>query len=243
MIYGKPLLVVLDFDGFLVNSYALLKATFAHFGLDVGDEERFRNRRKFLKYFGGGREVLTHLVNISLPKKKKIRAALTEEFLAHGRVFPEFIPLVNQLIANPQAHVGILSRNYTFNPGPAMRTVLRHHGTDEQELDFVIPIPVGVKKTDVLAAMRCARYRRCLFGGDEIGDYDAAEAAGYIPIIASYGLDHRARLIDRGVPARCIFDTPWQLVSHRRELGMTGLPLDQPLVGAEQKLLAAIPVT
>ncbi|NNM00962.1 MAG: HAD family hydrolase, partial [Gammaproteobacteria bacterium] len=47
-------LLVLDFDGFMIDSYDLLKQTFATFGLDVGDQERFNNRRKFLKYFGGG---------------------------------------------------------------------------------------------------------------------------------------------------------------------------------------------
>ena len=43
----KRLLVVLDFDGFLVNSYAIIRDTMDAFGLDIGDELRFKNRRKF----------------------------------------------------------------------------------------------------------------------------------------------------------------------------------------------------
>ena len=66
----KRLLMVLDFDGFLVNSYAILRDTMASFGLDVGDELRFKNRRKFLKYLGGGRELLNNLVGFSLPKTR-----------------------------------------------------------------------------------------------------------------------------------------------------------------------------
>ena len=58
LVLTPRLLVVLDFDGLLINSYALLRDTMASFGLDVGDQERFRNRRKFLKYLGGGRELM-----------------------------------------------------------------------------------------------------------------------------------------------------------------------------------------
>ena len=48
----KDRLIVLDFDGFLVNSYRLLQIAFENFGLDIGDEHRFQHRRKFLKYIG-----------------------------------------------------------------------------------------------------------------------------------------------------------------------------------------------
>ena len=57
----KRLLLVLDFDGLLLNSYALLRDAMASYGLDVSDEERFKNRRKFLKYLGGGKELLNNL--------------------------------------------------------------------------------------------------------------------------------------------------------------------------------------
>ena len=82
----KRLLLVLDFDGLLLNSYALLRDAMAIFGLDVGDEERFRNRRKFLKYLGGGKELLNNLVGMSLPKTRKLRLRLTEVYLEAGRV-------------------------------------------------------------------------------------------------------------------------------------------------------------
>lgn len=142
----KPLLLVLDFDGFLINSYAIIRDTMIAFGLDVGDEERFKNRRKFLKYFGGGKELLNNLIGFTLPKTRKLRAELTQCYRESGRIYPELPSLLNEAIANPRVHCGIVSRNYTFEPGPTIRSVLRHSGVNEADLDFVIPIPVGVTK-------------------------------------------------------------------------------------------------
>lgn len=214
----RDTLVVLDFDGFLVNSYQLLKASFEDLGLDVGDEDRFRHRRKFLKYLGGGREIVRNFVSISLPKKKKIRSRLTDEYVENGRIFQEFEPLLNRLIANPTVHVGIVSRNFTYTPGLTIRAVLRNSGVDEKNLDFVVPIPAGAKKGDVLDAMKASRYRRCLFGADEVGDYRAAAETGYDAIMASYGFDSRERLLAvAGVPESQLFDTPAGVVTALQE--------------------------
>lgn len=217
--FSKTVLVVLDFDGFLVNSYELLKATFDHFGLDVGDEKRFKHRRKFLKYVGGGKEFLSNLVSVSLPKKKKLRERLTEEYIESGRLFPEFVPFINDLIAEPDLHVGVLSRNFTYSPGLTMRTVLRRSGVAEADLDFVIPIPAGTKKVNILEAMRASRYRICLFGADELSDYRAACETGYQIVMAGYGFDSRERLVRNGdVPMDCIFNDPSAAVRGMREI-------------------------
>ena len=205
----KSVLVVLDFDGFLVNSYELIRSAFERFGLDVGDEERFRNRRKFLKYLGGGRELVRNLVTYSLPKKKKLRTALTEAYLDSGRVYPVFRPLLNELVDDPRIHVGIVSRNFARNPGAAMRTVLRNSGVAEEGLDFVVPIPVGAKKNNVLEGMRSSRHELCVLGADEIGDYQAAVETGYEAIIGSYGFDELRRLTVKGrIPETVIAQTP-----------------------------------
>jgi len=210
----KRLLLVLDFDGFMINSYALIRDTMAVFGLDVGDEERFKNRRKFLKYFGGGKELLKNLVGFSLPKTRKLRAELTEIYRETGRLYPEFVTMVNEAIANPAVHCGILSRNFTLEPGQTMRTVLRRSGVEERDLDFVVPIPIGVDKTDVLQGMRSSRYFRALLAADEIGDYRAAVNVGYDCVIGSYGFDTRKRLIEHGeVPVACIRDTVAEAVA------------------------------
>lgn len=215
----KRLLVVLDFDGLLVNSYELLRASFAAFDLDVGDETRFRNRRKFLKYFGGGRELVKNLSLAALPRTRRVRATLTEHYLETGRVFPEFVPVINAFIASPIIHVGIVSRNFTYNPGITIRTVLNQSGVAEADLDFVVPIPAGAKKHEVLAAMLASRYRGRLFAGDEIGDWNAACETGYTALMASYGFDHRDRLEQKGsVPPGQIFDTPAALAARLREL-------------------------
>ncbi len=210
----KNTLVVLDFDGFLINSYELLKHTFSQFGLDVGDEERFKHRRKFLKYIGGGKEFLGNLVSYTLPKKKKVRQALTELYMEQGVIYREFNELINEMIADPKIHIGIVSRNFTINPGTTIRQVLINSGIDEANLDFVIPIPVGVKKHAILESMKASRYENTLFGGDEIGDYKAAIATSYDKImIGSYGFDNRQRLIETGnIPQALVYDTQSEIV-------------------------------
>ena len=228
---NKDTLIVLDFDGFLINSYKLLQITFEHFGLDIGDEDRFKHRRKFLKYLGGGKEFLRNLVHYSLPKKKKIRRVLTDIYQERGYIYPEFVPLLNRMIAAPDLHVGVISRNFTHNPGLTIRAVLRNSGVEEKELDFVIPVDVGVKKHAVLEAMRSSRYLECLFGADEVGDFRAATETGYDSIImAGYGFDNRKRLEAEGqVPPETIFDTPQQLADELEcRLGYAGNTLRIP---------------
>ncbi len=215
----KRLLVVLDFDGVLINSYALLRDTLASFGLDVGDEERFRNRRKFLKYLGGGKELIHNLVGMSLPKTRKLRARLTECYRECGFIYPEFIDVVNRMIAAPGIHCGVVSRNFTLRPGPTIRAVLARSGVDETNLDFVVPVPVGASKTDVLDGMVASRYREAVLCADEISDYRAAGEAGYRSLIGSYGFDTSDRLLRRGeVPPACLYDTPEALAAALRVL-------------------------
>lgn len=224
----NKVLVVLDFDGYLVNSYRIIDQAFRKFGLQVGDEERFRNRRKFLKYLGGGREILGNLVSYSLPKQHTIRELLTEEFMEEGEVYPAFVPLLNAMIEDPRVRVGIVSRNFTLHPGRTIRAVLANSDVHHQHLDFVIPVPVRAKKNDVLEALHGMHYRRTLLGGDEIGDYRAATATGFEPVMGSYGFDERKRLIHKGgVPEDCIFDTPADVVAEiRRQLAEAGIRYD-----------------
>lgn len=216
---AKTALVVLDFDGFLINSYELLRATFDDYGIDVGDESRFKNRRKFLKYVGGGKEFLGNLVSYSLPRRKKVRERLTEEYVGAGRIFPQFLPLIEAMVQSPQVRVGIVSRNFTLRPGPTMRAVLRNSGVDDHGLDFLVPVPVGGDKRDVLEAMRSPAYDVSLLGADELGDYRAAVDTGYLPVMASYGFDAANRLLEKGgVPREDIFDTPEAVVRQLRQL-------------------------
>lgn len=210
----KEALIVLDFDGLLINSYRLLKITFAHFGLDVGDENRFKNRRKFLKYLGGGKEFIGNLVNLSLPSKKLIRKQLTETYCRKGKIHPEFTLLLNEMIDNPKIHIGVVSRNFTHHPGNTIRQVLRNSKVNEAALDFVIPISARAKKINILEGMKSSAYKTNIFMADEISDYEAATAAHYDQILmASYGFDTRDRLIKKGeIPEKVIFDSPEKLV-------------------------------
>lgn len=209
----KETLVVLDFDGLLIDSYDLLKKTFDKCGLDVGDEGRFQNRRKFLKYIGGGKELIGNLVNLSLPKKKKIREELTETYNEQGKIYPEFVTLINDMIETPTIHVGIVSRNFTHHPGKTIRQVLKNSKVNETAMDFIIPISAGVKKGNVLEGMKASSYKHCIFAADEISDYRAATETGYNKIfMASYGFDTKDRLIKKAeIPEDIIFDTPKKL--------------------------------
>ena len=217
---GKETLVVLDFDGFLLDSYQLLRITFEQFGLDVGDVERFRHRRKFLKYIGGGREFLRNMVRYTLPKKRKVREALTEVYQEQGRIYEAFVPLLNNLIDDTRIHAGIISRNFTHSPGKTIRRVMQNSGVDDSLLDFVIPVAAGVKKDAILEGMKSSRYRTCVFGADEIGDYSAATAAEFDRIyMACYGFDKRERLINKGkIPYSDIYDTPQSIAAVMSEL-------------------------
>jgi len=238
----KRLLVVLDFDGLLLNSYALVRQTFAEFDLDVGDEERFRNRRKFLKYFGGGRELLSNLAMVALPKKKRLREVLTRHYMEQARVYGEFVDYINACIDEPTVHVGIVSRNYTVHPGPTIRHVLAASGIRDRGLDFVIPLPIGTTKDEVLAAMTSPAYHVSLLAGDEVGDYRAALAAGYTPVIASYGFDHRERLRGHGeVPTAALFDTPAALVRRLWQLSALYMETALPLISHDAALVGFTP--
>lgn len=209
----KETLVILDFDGLLINSYELLKISFKELGLDVGDKDRFQNRRKFLKYIGGGKELVNNLVSFSLPKKTKIREQLTKTYSAEGKIYPEFTDLINDMTDNPDIHIGIVSRNFTHHPGKTIRKVLKNSKINETALDFVIPVSAGVKKINVLEGMKASSFKNCIFAADEISDYLAAYDTGYNQILmASYGFDTKERLIQKGkIPEKIIYESPKQL--------------------------------
>jgi hypothetical protein len=152
-----------------------------------------------------------------LPKTRKLRARLTECYRETGYVYPEFIDVLNRMAAEPAIHCGIVSRNFTLRPGPTIRRVLARSGIDEARLDFVVPVPVGASKVDVLDGMRASCFREALLCADEIGDYRAACEAGYSSLMGAYGFDARERLCARGeVPDECLFDTPDALAAALR---------------------------
>ena len=99
--------------------------------------------------------------------------------------------------------------------------MLARSGVDEAQLDFVVPVPVGASKVDVLDGMTASRYCEALLCADEISDYRAACAAGYSSLIGAYGFDGRKRLRERGeVPQECLYDTPEALAAALR-MGLT----------------------
>jgi len=135
-------------------------------------------------------------------------------------IAPEYGPDVetpdwlHHMIAAPEIYTGIISRNYTHNPDLSYRRTLQSSGVEEQELDFVIPVDVGVKKHAVMVAMRSSRYWQCTFGDYEVGDLRDLPETGYdATLMAGCGFDTRRRLTEKGmVPEESICDTPRELV-------------------------------
>ena len=144
-----------------------------------------------------------------------IREQLTETYCTEGQVYPEFTSVINDMIDNPNIHVGIVSRNFTHHPGQTIRQVLKNSKITEAALDFIIPISVGVKKANVLEGMKASSYKQSIFAADEISDYRAAYDTGYdFILMASYGFDTKRRLIKKGnIPEKIIFESPNKLAN------------------------------
>ena len=49
-------LIIFDADGTLIDAFSAIDTAFAHHGMNIGDLERFQERRKFFKYIGGIKE-------------------------------------------------------------------------------------------------------------------------------------------------------------------------------------------
>lgn len=216
MFGNRDRLVILDADGTLVDAFPAIEAAFALHGMAIGDLERFRKRRKLLKYLGGLREFPRNLRR-QLGKRNRARLidTLTEVYRGEARLYPGMAELLRRLVAAPDVRVGIVTRNVTHEPAESLRLLLARHGIDAAGLDFLDCVPLKETKLQPFRSIRAlfginpARAHAC---GDEYRDYLAAVGAGLHPHVAAYGFEDHDRLRDDyGVPEELLARTPAEL--------------------------------
>ncbi len=211
-------LVVFDADGTTIDAFDAIDTTFRRHGMDIGDLERFRKRRKLFKYLGGLRELPNNLrQQVGKQSRRKLLATLTEVYRNEARLFPGIGELVSTLIDTPGIRVGLVTRNVTVEPEETLRQLFRRHDIDTGAFDYMACISLREDKAGPLRAARQefdinpARAYAC---GDEHRDYAAALACGLHPFIASYGFEDAERLIAGfGVPAEVVADSPRELAA------------------------------
>jgi phosphoglycolate phosphatase len=211
-------LVIFDADGTTIDAFQAIEAAFLYHGLDIGDPERFRKRRKLFKYLGGLRELPNNLrQQVGKQKRQKLLATLTEIYRDEARLFPGMAELISTLINAPGIRFGMVTRNVTFEPKETLRQLFRRHDIDTAAFDYLACIPLREEKA---IQMRAARVRfdinpaRSYVCGDEYHDYAAALACGMYPFIVSYGFESADRLISRfGVPVDVVAETPAELAA------------------------------
>lgn len=218
MYASRNRLVIFDADGTLIDAFPVVAQAFAHHGMDIGTLERFQRRRKLLKYAGGLREFPRNLrQHFNKANRRQFQQTLTELYREEARLFPGLIDVLQKLIAQPHVMVGIVSRNVTTEPAETLAIVLRRHGIDCQELDFLHCVRLGERKVSQFRAIRQdlgINPLRALVCGDEHADYLDAMAAGMQAQIVSYGFEEHARLVDSfEVPPELIARTPAELAS------------------------------
>lgn len=231
-------LVIFDADGTLIDAFTAIEAAFAHHEMDIGDLERFQQRRKLFKYLGGLREFPKNLrQQFGKQSRKRLIQTLTDVYRQETRLYPGMAALLRLLIATPDVRVGIVTRNITLEPAETLRQLLRRHDIDFDALDFAGCIALREDKLKQFRSIRAsfeinpARGFAC---GDEYRDYAAAVGAGLHPFIASYGFENLRRLRDEAVPEEVIAATPQALAE--RLCHALGLPVppegsDDPVSG------------
>jgi phosphoglycolate phosphatase len=215
---SRDRLVVFDADGTTIDAFQAIETTFLRHGMDIGDLERFRKRRKLFKYLGGLRELPNNLrQQFGKQSRRKLLATLTEVYREEARLYPGIPELLETLVAAPGIRLGLVTRNVTIEPEETLRLLFRRHGIDIAAFDHMACIALG---DDKAAPMRAARLRfdinpaRAHACGDEYRDYAAAVSCGMHPFIVSYGFENADRLINGfGVPADVIADSPAELAA------------------------------
>lgn len=218
MYRSRDRLVVFDADGTTIDAFDAIETTFRRHGMDIGDLERFRRRRKLFKYLGGLRELPNNLrQQFGKQSRKKLLATLTEVYRNEASLFPGIADLVSTLINAPGIRVGLVTRNVTIEPQETLRQLFRRHDIDTGAFDYMACISL---REDKAAPLRTARIEfdinpaRAYACGDEHRDYVAALACGAHPFIASYGFEDADRLIAGfGVPAEIVAHSPAELAS------------------------------
>ncbi|MBE9608274.1 HAD family hydrolase [Chitinilyticum piscinae] len=227
-----------DADGTIIDAFDAIATTFGLHGMDIGDLDRFQKRRNLFKYFGGLKEFPKNILRQSTAQQRKgLITTLTSVYRETARLYPGVAGLIRTLQATPGIRVGMVTRNITHEPQETLRQLFARHDLDLAALDFFACIPLKMEKT---WHFKQARERlginpaRALACGDEHKDYLACLAAGFHPLIVSYGFEDFQRLTGKwGVPEEVIAQSPDELCGRLRHTldlptAMRGIP-PQPI--------------
>jgi phosphoglycolate phosphatase len=231
--YGKQMyksnkrLLILDADGTTIDAFSAIEAAFGRHGLVIGDEARFQKRHNLLKYLGGLKEFPTILrKNLRKNSRARLVDSLTEVYRQEAALYDGIADLIRDLVAAPDVVVGMVTRNITNEPLETLRQLFLRHGIDINELDFLVHVPLGEKKTAQFRAIReqfGINPARAYVCGDEHKDFAAAVGTGMHPFMVSYGFEDHDRLTAKfDVPPEVISRTSDELcrrVRHALDLG------------------------
>ncbi|MES9973747.1 MAG: HAD hydrolase-like protein [Candidatus Thiodiazotropha sp.] len=209
-------LIILDADGTTVDAFKAINMAFKAHNMNIGDIQRFQDRRKIFKYIGGLKEMP---INLRKQLKEKQRSALintlTEIYREQARLFDGMGWLINRLVTQPDLRVGMITRNITIEPEKTLRKLYRRNGVDDSGLDFLIHLPLRKQKLTAFQAIRESlkvNPARAYATGDEKCDYMAAVGTGMHPFMVSFGFESYRRLTKKiGVPAVLISRQPHEL--------------------------------
>ncbi len=211
--YTDNRLIILDADGTTVDAFSAINQTFGAHDMDIGDIERFQNRRHIFKYLGGIRELPK---NLRKQLKGRSRAALigtlTEVYREQASLYEGVGDLINRLIAAPDLRVGVITRNITQEPEETLQQLYRRNGVEVDALDFIIHLPLREDKAPAFRAIRDSfgvNPARAYASGDEKRDFLAAIGSGMHPFMVAYGFESFDRLTKKiGVPEELISRHP-----------------------------------
>ena len=214
--YTGNRLMILDADGTTVDAFSAINKTFETHNMDIGDVERFQNRRHIFKYLGGLRELPKNVrPQLKGLKRSALIATLTEVYREQALLYEGARELINQLLATPDIRVGVITRNITHEPEETLQQLYRRNGVDVDAFDFFLHLPL---KEDKLPAFRALRETfgvnpsRAFASGDEKKDFMAAVGSGMHPFMVSYGFESFARLTRKvGIPEELISRHPQEL--------------------------------
>jgi phosphoglycolate phosphatase len=221
MYRSKDSLIIIDADGTLIDAFQAIKTAFARHGMDLGDLERFQKRRNLFKYLGGIKEFPSNLAkHFGKRGRAELVATLTQVYREEALFYPGMADLIRDLLARPDIHVGMVTRNITHQPDITLARIFRRHGLEIEGLDFLNCIPLREEKTRYFRAARARldiNPARACVCGDEHKDYAAAIACGMHACIVSYGFENHGRLTRKfAIPEEIISETPRDLIARIR---------------------------
>ncbi|MEJ2591106.1 MAG: HAD hydrolase-like protein [Candidatus Thiodiazotropha sp.] len=213
--YSPDRMIILDADGTTVDAFSAINRTFAAHDMDIGDIERFQNRRHIFKYLGGIRELPKNLrKQLKGRRRSAVIDTLTQIYREEAGLYEGVADTINRLLQVPDIRVGVISRNITNEPEQTLRQLYRRNGVEVDAMDFFVTLPLREEKTPAFRAIRetfAVNPARAFASGDEKRDFLAAIGSGMHSFMVAYGFESLERLTRKiGIPEELISRHPME---------------------------------